>query len=416
MPYLQNISPKIKIGISIFIFIIILVLVLKPAASINKKTATAELQPFTMEVSAIGEVQALKYETINIPELMHRRELRVYYLKITNLVAEGTNVKKGDFIATLDPADVEDRLKKSYEKIDEYTNSLESAILDSTINLSQNRDQIVNYLDNLEESKIKVEQSKFESKAVQRQAQISLEKVKLDLNSRKRNYEKEIQKQKTKIARIQKRLNSETKTKGMLEELKSQLHIKSPSSGMVVYGKSWRGTKIKVNDDVGPWMPIIATIPDLNSLVSEAIVKEIDIAKIKLDQRVKLTIDAFPDDIFDGKIIRIANIGQPIKGAGMNGFKVIVEIDTKNKKILPGMTTSNQIVTAHFNNDLVVPREAVFGNDTNQYVFTKKSGSVQKQIITTGGENETHIRIIDGVENGDQVLLSRPEKFNETNN
>ena len=100
----------------------------------------------------------------------------------------------------------------------------------------------------------------------------------------------------------------------------------------------------------------------------------------------------------------------------MNGFKVIVEIDTKNKKILPGMTTSNQIVTAHFNNDLVVPREAVFGNDTNQYVFTKKSGSVQKQIITTGGENETHIRIIDGVENGDQVLLSRPEKFNETNN
>ncbi|TLX72334.1 HlyD family efflux transporter periplasmic adaptor subunit [Labilibacter sediminis] len=416
MSYLKNISPKVKIGIPVFIFIIILFLVFKPSAGINKRTATVEIQPFSMEVSATGEVQALKYETINVPELMHRRELRVYYLKITDLVAEGTNVKKGDFIATLDPADVEDRLKKSYERIDEHSNSLESAILDSTIALSQNRDQIVNFLDNLEESKIKVEQSKYESKAVQRQAQISLEKAVLDLNAKKRNYEKEIQKQKTKIARIQKRLDGETKTRDMLEELKKQLHIKSPSNGMVVYGRSWRGTKIKVSDDVGPWMPIIATIPDLSSLVSEAIVKEIDIAKIKLNQVVKLTIDAFPDDVFEGKVIRIANIGQPIKDAGMNGFKVLIEIDTKNKKILPGMTTTNQIVTAHFENDMVVPREAVFGNDTNQYVFIRKTGSTEKQQVKTDGENETHIRIIDGINIGDQVLLSRPDKFKDPTN
>lgn len=46
---------------------------------------------------------------------------------------------------------------------------------------------------------------------------------------------------------------------------------------MIIYGKSWRGNKIKVGDDVGRWMPLIATLPDLSKLVSETFVQEVDI-------------------------------------------------------------------------------------------------------------------------------------------
>lgn len=383
--------------------------------SLSHDIVRVQVIPFSMEVTAEGEVQALEFETINIPDVLSRRDIGIWRMKISNLVSEGTQVKKGDFIASLDPAEVEERLKRIYERIEEHNNSLESALLDSTIQLMQKREDLVNANDNLEESLIRVAQSQYESKATQRQAGIALEKAQLNINANKRNYEKEILRQRVGIDRIKKYLKNDVELKDLLEQLKSELRITSPSNGIVVYGMSYRGRKIRVNDDVGPWMPVIATIPDLNSLYSEVIVKEIDIARISEGQQVNITIDAFPDVIFQGEIRSVANIGQPIPGAAMNGFKVVVTFDAKEKKVLPGMTTTNKITIASYTDDLVVPREAVFGNDTAYYVFLSEGGSIHKITVEVGGENETHMRIVNGLKQGDKVLLSQPEEYiNET--
>ena len=412
MSVINKIDKKYLIAGSIGIVLLVIYLIFN-TASASYDTAKAEVMPFNIEVSAEGEIQALEFERIMIPEILAKRQLRIWQLKISDLVAEGTKVKKGDFIAKLDPTQVMELLKSSNDNIEEHTNSMESAQLDSTITLMQKREQLTNTKDDLEECEIRVEQSRFESKATQRQAQIALEKANLNINTQKRNYEKEVQRERIKITRIKKRLDYEVHKKEMLEELRKQLMITSPSSGMVVYGKSWSGRKIKVNDDVGPWMPLIATIPDLSTLISETIVKEIDIAKIKVGQKVKVVVDAFPEDIFDGEILKIANIGQPIKGAGMNGFKVVIDVDVKGKKILPSMTTSNNILIATYEDDVVVPREAVFGDASSQYVFMKQGTGVVKTIVEIGGENETHIRIVQGLEDGDEVLLTRPDEISE---
>ncbi len=375
----------------------------------NKLIAKVERTNFTQEVIAEGEIVAQEYETINIPEVMNNYELQIWRLKITDLVSEGKKVRKGDFIAKLDPSDVESRIKSVSDNIEEYSNNLETAKLDSAIELSQKRDAIINAKDNLEESKITVEQSKYESKAAQRQAQISLKKSKLNLKTTKRNYSKEIQKHKSKVVRLEKRLDHETNIKNQLEELRSKLNVTSPSDGMVVYGKSWRGRKIKVDDEVGRWQPVIATIPNLKTLESQAVVKEIDISKVKLNQEVKLSIDAFPKEVFKGKITKIANIGQAISGTRMNGFTILINIENTNKKILPGMTTYNKIIISNIDSALVVPREAIFGNDSIKYVYKKSLNNIKKVNVIISGENETHMRVIEGLKEGDKVLLEEPE-------
>ncbi len=378
--------------------------------SIDKKLiAKVERTNFIQEVIAEGEIVAQEYETINIPDIMKNNELEIWYLKITDLVSEGTKVKKGDFIAKLDPTDVESRIKTVSDNIDEYSNNLQTAKLDSAIELSEKRDAIINAKDILEESRITVEQSQYESKATQRQAQISLKKADLDLKTAERNYSKEIQKHKSKVVRFEKKLEHENKIKSQLEELRSKLYVTSPSDGMVVYGKSWRGRKIKVGDEVGRWQPVIATIPDLNTLESQAVVKEIDISKIELNQNVNLTIDAFPKVNFEGKITKIANIGQAISGTRMNGFNILINILNTNKKILPGMTTYNKIIVANIDSALVLPREAVFGNDSIKYVYKKSMNNIEKVNVIVSGENETHMRITEGLEEGDKILLEEPK-------
>ncbi len=408
MQFLKNIPTKFKIIIGVVTLAIIVFVFFKSGITGQEDVYKVVKQPFQVQVTAEGEVMALKYENIEVPGLLNRRDLRIWHLKITDLVTEGKQVKKGDFIAKLDPSDVEDRLKQRLERIDERSNELEAAILDSTITLVEKRDAIVNNRDDLEEAKIQLEQSVYESKATQRKAQINYDKVRLNLNKEIRNYEKEVQRQKSRIAWRRKRLDEDVKIKDMLEELKVQLNVTSPSDGMVVYGRNWRGRKIKVNDEVGPWSPVIATIPDLSSLISEAIVKEIDIAKIKIGQTVQLTIDAFPNEVFNGKVMKIANVGQPIKGTGMNGFKVVIEMNKSDKKVLPGMTTYNLITVGNYAEDIAIPREAVFGSDTSKYVYLKKFGKPEKRKVQTGEENDTHIRILSGLEEGDELLLSNP--------
>lgn len=409
---LDKISKQNKIIIGICAICLIAFFILKPSSIvISSKTAEVKEGAFTMEVEATGEIQALKYENIAIPSLLKNRKLRIWGLKITDLVAEGTQVKKGDYVATLDPADVEDRLKKSIEKVDEYQLAYDNAALDTTIALVAFRDEIINAADDIIEKEIKVEQSKFESKAIQRQTAIELELAQLNLTRKKRTLNKEQNRHKVKINRANKRLKDALKLQNQYTELVEQLKIKSPSDGMVVYARGWGGHKVKVNSDVGPWSPTIAIIPDLNTLVSESIVKEIDIAKVKVGQKVKIGIDAFPDDEFKGEVMRIANIGQPISGTGMNGFKVLIQINAKGKKILPSMTTTNVITVADYTSELILPREAIFGNDTIKYVFKKTSGLPLKTYIKTGGENESQMRITEGLNKNETVLLTRPKKF-----
>ncbi len=411
LEYMKNIiNKKSYLILSISVISIIIIWWIYTGEAIDKKSIVkVERTNFIQEVIAEGEIVAQEYETINIPDIMKNRELEIWYLKITDLVSEGTKVKKGDFIAKLDPADVESRIKTVSDNIEEYTNNLQTAKIDSAIELSEKRDAIINAKDALEESKITVDQSQYESKATQRQALISLKKAKLNLQTAERNYSKEIQKHKSKVTRLEKKVNHENKIKTQLENLRSQLYVTSPSDGMVVYGKSWRGRKIKVGDDVGRWQPVIATIPNLNTLQSEAIVKEIDISKVQLNQDVNLSIDAFPKVNFEGKITKIANIGQSISGTRMNGFTILIKILNSDKKILPGMTTYNKIIVSNIDSALVIPREAVFGNDSIKYVYRKNINNIEKVNVNIGGENETQIRIIDGLTEGSKILLEEPK-------
>jgi HlyD family secretion protein len=372
------------------------------------QTSKCEQGTFETTVSAIGEIQAVKSLDILIPEALNNRETRIYNLKIIDMVAEGTMVQKGDYVASLDPSDVETELKRILDNLTNEINAREEAKLDSGLRLSSLRTDLRNAKDALVEKQIKVEQSAFESKAYQRQASIELERATRELEQKKRNYQQQIRRHELILERRNNDVVQVEKKRDILLQLKDDLKIKAPSDGMLLYGKSWRGNKIKVGDDVGRFMPLIATLPDLTQLVSEAFVQEVDIKHVTLGQQVKIAIDAFPNIKFTGKVVAVANIGQKMPGKEMNGFKATIAIDPTSEKILPGMTTNNTIVTGTWDNALMLPRPAVFGNDSLSYVFVKSALAIKKQQVSTAGENDTHFMISKGVNKGDKVLMTKP--------
>jgi RND family efflux transporter MFP subunit len=318
-------------------------------------------------------------------------------------------VEKGDYVATLDPSEVEEHIQSTRETLDMLYNNLENAKMDSSLNLTSARDAIRKSRENVLDKEIKVEQSQYESEAIQRQADIELEKAKRALERNKRNYRQQQRKNEINIQRIEENIAQEEKHMEVLQQLKKDLRITAPSSGIVVYARDRRGEKVKVGEHVSRWDPRIAILPDLSTILSVTHVKEIDVTKIEEGMPVKVTVDAFPGEEFDGQVRSVANIGEEVAGQFLNAFKVEIEVDAHGVELLPGMTSTNRFIIHSMKDQLMVPREGVFVENGQEVVYLKTPLGTVRHEIETGGENENYVRVLEGVEEGDKVFLTPPE-------
>ncbi len=389
--------------------VLAMIVIWQPWSFISDSGNTVGVKKGTLEASVVvtGELKAEKAVDILVPEVSFNEEIDIWAMKILSIVEEGKIVKAGDQVAQLEPTEVEENLTTVNEKLNELYTLVEDVKIDSSLALAAQRETIQKEKDLVLDTKIKVEQSSFESKAVQRQTQIELEKAERSLSKAHRDLITKTQKHKTKIARNQRKVNRFERKKALLEQLRSELTITSPAEGMIIYGNSYEGQKVKVGSRVGRWMPLIATLPDLKSLISEMYVKEIDIAKIAIGQQVNITIDAFPKEIFKGQIISIANIGQVIPGEFQNGFKVKVKLNDYQAELLPNMTTSNTIITNSIDETLYLDKKAVFENDTITYVIQRNGLSLIRKEVKTGLETDEYFQITKGLKENDKVLLQQ---------
>ncbi len=390
--------------------LIILLLILKPWSDSKDKIDSVKVTKGVFEtyITEMGELKAQVALDITVPEVSYRRELDIWELKILDIVEEGKIVEKGDHVATLDPTEVMERMRDVDKRLDDQYNNLENAKLDSSLTLSAARESIQKAKDHVLDMEIKLQQSTYESKAVQRQSKLELEQARRSLAKVKRDLEKKRRRMVVSIGRFQQYIDKYEGRKKLYLQLQSELDIKSPANGMIVYGFGYDG-RVKAGTRVGRYAPLIATLPDLSSLISEMYVKEVNIAKIAVGNEVRITIDAFPDKKFTGEIIKIANIGQEIPGEYQNGFKVEVRLDPFHVDLLPSMTTTNVVITGSWEDALMIPKKAVFGSDSLRYVMKKSGLNSVKQKVELGGENDEFFRITYGLEEGDVVLLEDEE-------
>ena len=150
--------------------------------------AEAKKGDFEIVVTGTGELEAGKTVDINGPDIVNNRNFRAQGIRILDLVPEGTIVKKGDYIATLDRSSFDNRLKDESENLKNMQVDFQMAVLDSAVTLTGLRDEIKNQQYNMEESEILLEQSKFEPPSVQHKAEVDLDRQTRLFDQQKKNY------------------------------------------------------------------------------------------------------------------------------------------------------------------------------------------------------------------------------------
>lgn len=402
---------KKRVLIPILVIAAFIVAIIVYSAATEKETSlklTTQVQrgDFEILVAVTGELQAESSVEIRGPSELRSRSHRLRSIKIQDLVEEGTVVDSGDWVATLDRSEASNTLKDNMDELEKIQSQYTKTKLDTTIQLRQLRDEIINLRFAMEEQKIALEQSQYEPPATIRQAQINLDKAERAYEQALKNYDLKVKQAQADMKEVSINLAREQRSQQEMIELLEKFDIYAPAPGMVIYKKEWNGQKRTVGSEINPWDLTVATLPDLSTLVSKTYVNEIDISKIRKDQPVRIGVDAFPEKEFTGVVTDVANIGEQLPNTDAKVFEVIIRLNERDPILRPSMTTSNQIITRTFEDVNYIPLEALHNDDSTSFVYTTKN---HKQIVMLGEANENSIVVEKGLEPGEEIYLSLPE-------
>lgn len=147
---------------------------------------------------------------------------------------------------------------------------------------------------------------------------------------------------------------------------------------------------------------VLGSIYQVGPIQAEVNLSEIDSVNVSEGQKATMTLDAFPNETFTGKVVSINTNG--VVSSGVTTYPAVISFDTGNDHIYPNMGVNATIITKIDDNVLVVPSAAVTTTSGQSTVRVLTNGQPQTVNVTTGDSNDTQTEILSGLNPGDTVV------------
>ena len=177
---------------------------------------------------------------------------------------------------------------------------------------------------------------------------------------------------------------------------KRSLTFYAPVSGIVLEKKAVQGMRFMPGE-------MLYQLADLASVWVVAEVAEQDIGLVKVGSVAQVSVPAHPDKRFDGKIAFI----YPTLNAATRTVQVRVEIANPRGLLKPAMFSSVEFAAGNKGKVLAVPVSAVIDSGTRQIVLVQLAeGRFEPRIVKLGSRSDNYAEVLDGIEEGEQVVTS----------
>ena len=161
-----------------------------------------------------------------------------------------------------------------------------------------------------------------------------------------------------------------------------------------------------VGDQVSPGTKAFR-VDDLSHMKVDVQVSEVDINSVQVGQAVTLSFDAISGKVYTGKVVEVAQAGDPVQGAV--NFTVTVELTSPDAKVKPGMTAAVTITVKQISNVLLVPNRAVRLVESQRVVYVLRNGQAEEVAITLGASSDTQSEVVStNLKAGDLIILNPP--------
>ncbi len=211
------------------------------------------------------------------------------------------------------------------------------------------------------------------------------------------------------------------------------VNISSPMDGVIIDRPVELGETVTGSGSFNAGT-VIATVADLSTMQVKAGVNEVDIGKIHEGQPVRVTLDAFPREVFPGTIQRIAPAAR--LDDQVKVFDVEIALERLGHELRTGMTANIEVRGERREEALTVPVECVFLRGDEEIVYVKRAEPLpaegeggeapwdddprqewrrwfEERTVVTGISSTTDVEIVEGLQPGERVALADPSKPEE---
>ncbi len=302
--------------------------------------------------------------------------------RIVRLYAgQGTRVRKGQKLAELESSDIDQAEADYLKALADYENALRSSAAE--IKLAQ---QSYDRNKQLYEQKIT--------------AGKNLQSAEHDLEVAKAAGENSVNGTKAALVAARRKLlllglnDATIDALAKKTDLAATFSLNSPIDGIVVERTATVGASVGTDAN-------LFKIIDLSRVWVDADVFEKDLPRVRPGQEVKLTVTAFPQSTFTGKVILINSVVDP----ETRTVKVRTEVANPDGRLKPDMFANVQIVTDVNRAAISIPQSAVLNDEGKKIVFVADGSGYKKRQVQPGIQNNDRVEIVDGLTAGDKVVV-----------
>ena len=193
--------------------------------------------------------------------------------------------------------------------------------------------------------------------------------------------------------------------------------IRAPFSGIVTQKYATEGAFVTPTTSASSTASATSTsiVALARGLEILAKVPEVDVGQIKPGQSVEIVADAFPDQVFKGRVQRVAP--EAVVEQNVTSFEVRLELLIGQQQLRSGMNVDLTFLGAQMNNALVVPTVAIVTQDGQTGVMVPDADNKPKfQSVTIGPTIQDQTQILEGLKQNQRVFIDLPEEFRQKNN
>jgi HlyD family secretion protein len=348
----------------------------------------ATLGTITSTIATNGKVEALDTFEAHAPAATTVRRV---------LVHEGDHVKAGQLLVELEDFNARAEAAKAQASLKGAESEIQAAQTGATANTAQ-----------LDKARAEVESARRNLQALQRlqqtgaasvaevqAAQTRLETSQADLRALQQKADPRAAE--TDVARARAQQDEARAALSAAGEMLRNTNIRAPRAGTVYSLPVRAGQFLQAGD-------LIVAVADLSHIQVRAFVDEPEIGKLSPGQRVNITWDAIPGRTWQGTLTRVPTSITQV--GSRNVGQITTTVENTDRKLLPNVNVSVNVITAERENVVTVPREAVHQQGNEHFVYEVADGKLQQRDVTMGISNLTRIEITSGVKAGTTIALA----------
>jgi multidrug efflux pump subunit AcrA (membrane-fusion protein) len=362
--------------------------------------------PFIKTLRMTGLVESIHFHNVAAPRLVGATGPGSNTLIITKLMPSGTQVVPGQVLVEFDRqnqitasidrrsqhSDLEEQIRKKRAE-QEQARAKDDTELAVAANVVENARLEIKknaYLGRIDQEKNEQRLEEAEAKQKQLLATFDLKRLAAVADLR--------------ILEIQR--DRAYKAMKSAEDNATRMVVTSPIAGMVVLRMVWRpGQQVEIQEgeEARPGMPIMQVV-DPTTMLVRVKVNQADVHLLKVGQPARISLDAYPELHFQGRVEHVAPVGTTsMLSTRVRNFVATVSIQGSHPKLMPDLSAAVDVELERKENVIVVPRDAIVPDKDTFTVRVLDGNSARSRTVTLGAMNDYEVIIASGLESGAMV-------------